>query len=163
MATSIQILLGILNWLHLTATVLWFGAMTTNTLVVVPSAGAALEPPAVGKLMSTIMKKFRPLIYVSILILLTTGVIITSIMNPAFIDLATEWGIVTMIKHVFIAIAVIATLYSFEVLAPKVARVAAQGPSPELAQLQKLQMNVAKVGLVMAMVILFLVGIQTAL
>ncbi len=163
MATILQIILGLLNWLHLTATVVWFGAMTTNAFIIVPSVGASLEPPAAGKLMNAIMKRFRLLVYVSILILLTTGVIITSIMNPAFIDLATEWGIVSLIKHVVIAITIIAVLYSFEVLAPKVARVAAQGPSPELAQLQKIQMNVAKVGLFMASVILFLVGIQTAL
>ena len=163
MATTLQILLGLLNWLHLTATVIWFGGMTTNALIVAPSAGASLEPPAVGKLMSTIMKRFRPVVYISILIIIITGAMITSIMNPAFIDLATEWGMVSLIKHVVIAITVIAVIYSFEVLAPKVARVAAQGPSPELAQLQKIQMNVAKIGLVMALVILFLVGIQTAL
>lgn len=163
MATALQILLGLLNWLHLTATVIWFGGLTTNALLVMPSAGAALEPPAVGKLMSNFMKRFRPLVYISILIITITGAMITSIMSPAFFDITTEWGIVSLIKHVVIAITVIAVIYSFEVLAPKVAKLAAQGPSPELAQLQKVQMNVAKVGLVMALVILFLVGLQTAL
>ncbi|MFW9809130.1 MAG: hypothetical protein ACFFE6_07095, partial [Candidatus Thorarchaeota archaeon] len=59
--------------------------------------------------------------------------------------------------------AVIATLYGFEVLAPKVAKLAAQGPSPELAQLQKIQMNSAKIGFIIALLILLLTGIQTAL
>ncbi|MHA1962624.1 MAG: hypothetical protein ACW99U_20725 [Candidatus Thorarchaeota archaeon] len=48
-------------------------------------------------------------------------------------------------------------------MAPKVAKMAAQGPSPELAKFQQLQMTVAKVGFVMAMLILLLTGIQTAL
>ncbi|MHA2044728.1 MAG: hypothetical protein ACW99G_08030 [Candidatus Thorarchaeota archaeon] len=140
---------------------LW--ALTTNALIVTPAAGESLDPPLVGKLMGSIMKRFRRVVYISILIIIITGAIITSIMEPAFINLATEWGIVSLIKHIVIAITVIAVLYSFEVLSPKVAKLAAQGPSPELAQLQKVQMNVAKVGLVMALVILFLVGLQTAL
>ncbi len=163
MATSIQILLGLLNWLHLTATVMWFGGMSTNLLVVGPSVGASLDPPTAGKFMSAVMKKFRILVYICIVIILITGVLINYMMNPGFFDLATEWGMVTFIKHIIIAITVIAVLYAFEVLAPKVAKVAAQGPSPELARLQKVQMNVAKVGFVFALVILFLVGIQTAL
>ncbi|MHA2211881.1 MAG: hypothetical protein ACXAEN_08145 [Candidatus Thorarchaeota archaeon] len=163
MATPIQILLGSLNWLHLVATVAWFGGLTTNVLVLMPSLGASLDPPSAGKFMSTYMGRFRPLVYVSILILVLTGAIIAWIMNPTYLELASEWAIVMAVKHVIVAIAIIATMYSFEILAPKVAKMAAQGPSPELAKFQQLQMTVAKVGFVMAMLILLLTGIQTAL
>ncbi|MFW9789356.1 MAG: hypothetical protein ACFFE2_17255 [Candidatus Thorarchaeota archaeon] len=163
MATSIQILLGVLNWFHLIATVTWFGGLSTNVLVLMPSIGASLEPPAAGNFMNNYMKKFKPLVYVSILILLTTGVIITLMMNPTYLSLSSEWAIVLLIKHVLIAFAVIATIYGFEVLAPKVAKLAAQGPSPELAQLQKVQMNSAKIGFIIALLILLLTGVQTAL
>ncbi|MFW9809753.1 MAG: hypothetical protein ACFFE6_10290, partial [Candidatus Thorarchaeota archaeon] len=121
MVTSTQILLGVMNWLHLVATVAWFGGLSTNILVLMPSIGASLEPPAAGKFMNNYMKKFRPLVYASILILLTTGAIITVMMNPAYLSLSSEWSIVLLIKHALIAFAVIATLYGFEVLAPKVA------------------------------------------
>ncbi|MFW9817773.1 MAG: hypothetical protein ACFFEW_17790, partial [Candidatus Thorarchaeota archaeon] len=137
--------------------------ITTNILVLMPSIGASLEPPAAGKLMSNYMKKFRPLVYVSILILITTGAIITVLMNPAYLSLSSEWSIVLLVKHTLIAFAVIATIYGFEVLAPKVAKLAAQGPSPELAQLQKIQMNSAKIGFIIALLVLLLTGIQTAL
>lgn len=163
MVTSTQLILGVLNWLHLVATVAWFGGLSTNILVLMPSIGASLDPPAAGKLMSNYMKKFRPLVYVSILILITTGAIITVMMNPAYLSLSSEWSIVLLIKHALIAFAVIATLYGFEVLAPKVAKLAAQGPSPELAQLQKIQMNSAKIGFIIALLILLLTGFQTAL
>ncbi|MFW9982681.1 MAG: hypothetical protein ACFFE3_12305 [Candidatus Thorarchaeota archaeon] len=163
MVTSTQLILGVLNWLHLVATVAWFGGLSTNILVLMPSIGASLDPPAAGKLMSNYMKKFRPLVYVSILILITTGAIITVMMNPAYLSLSSEWSIVLLIKHALIAFAVIANLYGFEIMAPKVAKLAAQGPSPELAQLQKIQMNSAKIGFIIALLILLLTGFQTAL
>jgi uncharacterized membrane protein len=163
MAAPIQILLGILNWLHLVATVMWFGGLTTNVFVLMPSVRATLEPPMGGAFLNTYMKKFRPVVYVSVLIIVISGVIITSIMNPSYLNLTSEWAIVLLIKHVLVTLAIIATIYSFEILAPKVATLGAQGPSPELAQLQQIQLNAAKIAVVIAMLILLLTGIQTAL
>ncbi len=158
-----QIILGILNWLHLVATVTWFGGITTNALVLVPSLGASLDPPTAGGFMNTYMKKFKPLVYVSILVLILTGVFITGLLNPGYLEFSNEWSLILLIKHVFVALAVLATLYGFEVLAPKIAKLAAQGPSPELAQLQKVQMTSVKIAVVMAFIILLLTGFQTAL
>ncbi|MFW9965294.1 MAG: hypothetical protein ACFFCX_17100 [Candidatus Sifarchaeia archaeon] len=163
MAAPIQILLGILNWLHLVATVVWFGGLTTNVLTLMPTLRATLEPPMVGGFMNTYMKKFRPIVYVSILVLVITGVIITLILNPSYLGLTSEWAIVLLVKHILVAFAIIATIYGFEILAPKVAALAAKGPSPELAQLQKIQLNAAKIGVIIAMLVLLLTGIQTAL
>ncbi|MHA2143069.1 MAG: hypothetical protein ACXADD_16410, partial [Candidatus Thorarchaeota archaeon] len=84
MATPAQILLGVLNWLHLVATVTWFGGLTTNVFILMPSLGSTLEPPVVGNFLNTYMKRFRPLVYVSILILISTGAIITIMMNPLY-------------------------------------------------------------------------------
>ncbi|NIO37394.1 DUF4149 domain-containing protein [Candidatus Bathyarchaeota archaeon] len=163
MVAPIQITLGLLNWLHLVATVTWFGGVTTNVLLVAPSLGVSLEPPAAGKFMNEFMKKFRPLVYVSIIVLVATGAILTWILDPLYLGLASEWAIVLTIKHIVIAIAIIGSLYSFEVLGPKAAKLAAQGPSPELAQLQRIQMNAARMGFILVLLILLLTGLQTAL
>lgn len=160
---GMQLLLGILNWLHLVATVTWFGGITTNAMVLVPSMGASLDPPTAGKFMNIYMKKFKPLVYISIIILISTGLIITVLLNPLYLALSSEWAIILLIKHVFVALAVLATLYGFEVLAPKIAKLAAQGPSPELAQLQKVQMTSVKMAVIIAFIILLLTGFQTAL
>ncbi|UCE10853.1 MAG: DUF4149 domain-containing protein [Candidatus Thorarchaeota archaeon] len=163
MATPIQLLIGFMNWLHLIATVAWFGGLTVNVLILMPSMQATLDPPTAGKLLNTYMGRFRRLVYVSILVLVLTGAAIAWIMNPAYLELSSEWSIIMAIKHVIVAIAIIATLYSFEILAPKVARLAAQGPSPELAKLQQIQMTAARVAFIVALLILLLTGIQTAL
>lgn len=46
---GLQIVLSILNFLHLSATVIWIGGMTTNMLVLTPSMKEALEPAIAGR------------------------------------------------------------------------------------------------------------------
>ncbi|MFW9974201.1 MAG: hypothetical protein ACFFDQ_02895 [Candidatus Thorarchaeota archaeon] len=163
MAAPIQIVLGILNWLHLASTVIWFGGLTTNVLVLMPSLRMTLDPPVIGSFMNTYMKKFRPLVYISMLVIVVTGATITAIINPSYLSLTSEWAVALLIKHVLVAFAIIASIYSFEVLAPKVAALGAKGPSPELARLQAIQLSAAKIAVIVAMLILLLTGIQTAL
>lgn len=49
------ILSSLINFLYIFATVVWFGAMTTNAFILLPSIREALEPPAAGKLMDAFM------------------------------------------------------------------------------------------------------------
>ncbi|MGQ9469701.1 MAG: hypothetical protein ACUVTD_07800 [Nitrososphaerales archaeon] len=57
------------------ATVIWIGGMATNLLVLLPSMREALEPPIMGKLMGSVMKRFRPLVYASMIILVASGIV----------------------------------------------------------------------------------------
>ena len=54
-------------------------------------------------------------------------------------------------------------VYSFEVLAPKVAKLAAKGPSPELLKAQKLQLRLASTGFALGLIILLLIAIVLSL
>lgn len=160
-----QILLGLLNSCHLMATVAWIGGIVTNALVLMPSAQEALPPPMVGKLMGSVMKRFRFLVYLSIVTFLLSGILMT-LLDPNYVgllDLGSMWAVIILIKHVVVAIFIYFAIYAFEVLAPKVAEAAAKGPSPELARLQKRQMRGAKMGFVLAIVIIILTGFATAL
>jgi uncharacterized membrane protein len=67
------IFLSVVNWIHLFATVVWIGGMTTNLFVVLPSIRETLEPGVMGKLMGAVMKRFRVWIYISIVLLVLTG------------------------------------------------------------------------------------------
>ncbi|MFQ5759217.1 MAG: CopD family protein, partial [Candidatus Bathyarchaeia archaeon] len=113
----------------------------------------------------SVMKRFRPLVYLSIVTFLFSGIAMTLLDENylGFLDLSTPWAVVMLIKHVIVGIFIYLAIYSFEGLAPKVAEVAAKGPSPELARLQRLQMRGAKIGLGLGIVILLLTGIATAL
>lgn len=155
---------SIVNFFHLFATVAWFGAMTTNAFIIMPSIRGSLEPPVAGKLMAAIMKRFRVLVYTSIGVLILTGILTSGVgqSSRGFMQFDNLWNTILSVKHIIIIIIVIAVIYAFEGLAPKVARLAAKGPSPELARLQKKQMTFSIVGLIMAIIILILTGILVA-
>ncbi|MDO8578822.1 MAG: hypothetical protein Q7R50_06545 [Dehalococcoidales bacterium] len=159
------VLLSIVNWLHLAATVTWLGAMVTNMLVLMPAARETLEPQVMGRFMGSFMKKFRPLVYLSIIALVVTGVIMM-LLNRHYLgilDFGNLWTWLLLVKHIIIIIMVVMVIYAFETLAPKVGKLAAAGPSPELAKLQKLQMNIAMAGLLMALSVLLLTSVITAI
>lgn len=158
-------LLSVLNWLHLAATVTWFGAMVTNFFVLMPAARESLEPPVMGRLFGSFMKRFRPLVYICIVTLALTGMVMM-ILNRHYLgplDFGNPWAQLLLVKHILIIVMVVMVVYAFEVLAPRVARTAAAGPSPQLAQLQKFQMRVGAIGLVLALVVLLLTSIITAI
>lgn len=166
MSDSVKLfLLSGVNGLHLIATVFWIGAVSTNILILLPSMKKALEPPVMGRLMGAVMKRFRTLVYISMVTLGVTGIVM-NLLNKnylGFMKLGNTWSIITLIKHVFTAVLVILVLYAFESLAPKVSRLAAKGPSPEFVRLQKLQINLGKTGLVLGIIILLLTGVMTAI
>jgi uncharacterized membrane protein len=154
-----------MDWLHLLATVVWIGGMTTNLLVTLPALGEVLEPPMAGKLMGAIMKRFKPLIYTSMIILVISGLIM-SIFNksyPGLMQLGNLWSIIALIKHLLVALLIIIGIYAFEGLAPKIMKLAAKGPSPEIAALQKLQKKLALGGLGLGVLILLLTSIMSTI
>ena len=154
-------LASVLNFLHLFATVAWFGAATTNAFILMPSISESLEPPIAGKLISAVMRRFRIVVYISMVVLIVTGIFMTSSLR--FLEFNSLWSIIHSVKHIFIIIVVILVIYAFEGLGRKVSRLAQKGPSPELASLQKKQIIFSKVGLVMAIIIMILTGILTAI
>ena len=154
------ILASVLNFFHLFATVAWFGAAITNAFILMPSIGETLEAPVAGKLIGAVMKRFRIITYTSIGILIVTGILLTN--GLKFMLFISLWATISSVKHIFIIIVVILVIYAFEGLGRKVSRLAAKGPSPELARLQKKQIMISKVGLVLAIIILILTGILTA-
>ncbi len=159
------IVLSAVNWLHLGATVIWLGAMVTNMLVLVPTAKENLEPQVMGRFLGAFMKRFRPLVYISITALTITGVIMM-LLNKHYLgalDIGNLWTQLLVVKHLLTVILIIGVIYSFEVLTHRIGWLAAAGPSPQLAQLQKLQARLSVVGLVIAMIVLLLTSIITAI
>ena len=160
----LQLALGTMNFIHLLGTTLWIGGMFVNRLIFLPSVREGLEPNDIGKLMSLVMKRFRITAYASIVLLTITGISMTLFNNSysGLLVFENTWSIILFLKHAEILVLVLLAIYSFEVLAPKVARVATKGPSPELTSLQNTQMRLATVGIISGLVILLLTGLATA-
>jgi len=146
------------DFLHILATTVWIGSMFFNFAILRPAMIKTLSPPDVGKLMAEVMKKTRIVVYISIIVLGVTGIPLKIINEnySSIIDFENSWAIVSFIKHLCYGILVLLALYSFELLGPKVQKMAKKGPSPQFQQLQKKQAMVGLLAFLTAMVILIL-------
>jgi uncharacterized membrane protein len=152
----------VFKWVHLMATVAWIGGMFTNFFIYLPAMSKVLDPPTAGKLMGTVMKRFRIMVYISMSLFLITGMISGYLHSSSGDAAAVEssWNLLVAFKVGVFAIMVFLAIYAFEFLAPKVAKIAAKGPSPELVRIQKSQMILATIGFIMGILI---VAISAAL
>jgi uncharacterized membrane protein YobD (UPF0266 family) len=93
-----------------------------------------------------------------LLVLFVTGIPmkIASEYYVAIINFDTAWETASFVKHVLVAILALVALYSFELLSPKVGRLAAKGPSAELVNLRKRQQKMAAVSFLLGIAIVFI-------
>jgi len=158
------IVAAIIDWLHLTATVAWLGGVFINNLALSPSVRESLEPPVMGRFMGSYMKRFRVLAYVCGGILVVTGVIMT-LLSPHYaggFDLSSPWALFFLLKLIFVVALIPIGIYILEVLSPKIGRVGAKGPSPELAKLQKLLSNLGMTAFGIGLLILLFSAVTSA-
>jgi uncharacterized membrane protein len=159
------ILQTILDFLHLIATVAWIGGMFFNFLVVMPTVQKVLDPPTAGKFLGFMFKRVRVVVYVSLLILFVTGIPmkIASEYYVSIINFDNTWETVGFIKHVFVGLLALMAFYSFEILSPKVWKLAASGPSTQLAGLKKQQMMLGAIAFLFGIIVIFLSAVMNYL
>jgi uncharacterized membrane protein len=162
--TSELAILSAMNWLHLLATVVWIGGVVVNVMILSPAAKESLEPPMMMRLWGAIMKRFRVLVYISMGIFIATGIVMM-FMNSGYgdsFDFGDTWTLVLVLKHIFVLILIIVGIYMLEGVFPKLARLAAKGPSPELGKAEKRQRVVGATSLILAIIILALTAVNGA-
>jgi uncharacterized membrane protein len=157
--------LSVVNWFHLVATVVWIGGIFLTVTAISTAAKQSLEPPAMGRFMNSFLKRFRVLAFVSIGVLVVTGVFMM-LWNKLYaggMDFGNPWVLFVVLKHVFVLILIILCVYSLQGISPKIERLGAKGPSPKLAKLQKLQMRIGVTNMVLGLIILAFTAITGAI
>ena len=147
-----------IDWIHILATITWIGGMFTNLFIIRPTIYQFLSPADAGKFLGAMMKRFRIMVYGSIVVLGITGIPL-KIINENYISIINfenNWEIISFIKHICYGVLVLIAIYSFEFLSPRVVRVAETGPSAELQSLRKRQMALGGFAFLTALVILIL-------
>jgi putative copper export protein len=155
---SKQIVFALVTFLHDLFTVVWVGGLITLGLIVLPSARAVLGMGSeTKKLMNTIQKRLSPLIYVSILGLIVTGLLLSR-RSPAFQGLfgfGSAYATVLSVKHVLVVLMVGIALYRRLVLGRK--------SSPSSPRQEKLKVGLLLVNVVLGIAVLLLSGFSVAL
>ena len=96
-------------WLHMLATVIWAGSLASISLLVQPAMKHTLDPETQLVFIEAIQKRFEPIAWFSISLLVVTGLFQMSV-NPhynGFLSTSTQWSLAILAKHILGIIAVV--------------------------------------------------------
>ncbi len=117
------------DFIHVLATVIWFGGMFTNFLVIKPVLAGTVDPATASRLTGAMLGRLRVLVYGAIVVLGVTGIPL-KIVDPHYTDIVNldhAWGIASFCKHVLYCALVVMAFLNFQIIAPRLARAAAAG------------------------------------
>ncbi len=119
-----QAALTLAFWLHMAATIVWIGGLFYQAVVVNP----ALErfPEQRGRLANDLRRRFQPLAWLSLFVLIGTGLLQMS-GNPNYEGLfavSNPWSRSILAKHVAIGVMVLVAAYQTWVLNPRLSLLA---------------------------------------
>ena len=156
--------LSLAHWLHMLATVLWFGGNAFIGIILVPVLSKTLDKKDFGKVMGAVMGVFKRVVYISMLILGVTGSIIMVVDGnyEGAGQVSNLWSILTVIKHIIVILLIAVAVYNFQILGPKAGKAAATG-SADAPKLQALQMKMAKIGSLLAISIILCTAFMMAI
>lgn len=110
--------------LHILAAVTWIGGMTFLSLVLAPLVRGRKAAPEFMALFRSAALRFRPIVWVAIVVLLATGPMLLSLRGIHVTSPASWPGIVT-VKLTLVALLVSLTLLHDLLFGPQVSRVSA--------------------------------------
>ncbi len=88
-------------WLHMLATVVWIGGLTSMVLFVLPAAQSSLGPQEYAGFLDRVTRKLDPLGWLSLTVLVGTGLFqMSASPNYAgFLVIGNRWAVAIFIKH----------------------------------------------------------------
>ncbi|HET7143048.1 MAG TPA: CopD family protein [Anaerolineales bacterium] len=159
MTTPPSWVLAIVYWLHMLATVTWVGSLAAINLLVLPASKRTLKPVDQLSFISAMQKKFEPLTWFCISLLLVTGLIqmSTSPHYDGYLSLSTQWSMAILTKHVLGAImVVVSAIQTWEVI-PAIHRLLMKketADTDEILKLQRRELILLRTNLMLSILIL---------
>ena len=148
------------NFLHLLATVSWIGGIIFINIVLFPSQ-TAIEPSQRGKLFGAVVKRFTVVVWISVIVLLLTGLYKTPssmLFNPV-----SRFGFWLTVKHIAILLMIINGILLTFVISPKMRKLSPQPGEQPLTEFIKAQKNIGTIALanmILGIIILFCVSMM---
>lgn len=107
------VVLAIMYWLHMLATVVWIGGLTTMAIMVLPAAHRFLDPTKYLSFLSLAQSRLQWLGWFSLFVLTVTGMFQMS-SNPSyegFLAIHNPWSVAILAKHLVIGLMIITSAY----------------------------------------------------
>lgn len=160
--------LSLAYWLHMLATILWIGGLSAVVLLVLPAARQGLEVEQYARLLDRIERRLDPLGWLSLAVLLGTGLFQMSA-NPNYAGLLAinnRWAIAILIKHLLFLVMIAVSAYLTWGLFPSLRRIALlRARGQEVAGAERLvrrELTLLRLNLILGVVILALTSLARA-
>ncbi|HEY3343940.1 MAG TPA: CopD family protein [Anaerolineaceae bacterium] len=115
-----QFVLALVYWLHMLATVIWVGSLTSLAVLVAPTARKVLDAGQQVTFLGQAHLRLQNLGWFSLGLLVVTGLFQMS-SNPnyhGFLAIANIWAVAILVKHMLIGAMIAVTAYTTFILTP---------------------------------------------
>jgi uncharacterized membrane protein len=157
--------LTIAYWLHMLATVIWIGGITTVSLFLIPISQKTLSREHYAALIDQIGERLNSIGWFSLALLMVTGLIQMSA-NPnygGFLAITNRWGVAILLKHLVFGATIISTAFLTWKVFPALRRSAlrrAKGlPTPEEVHNRSQERRLLRLNLALSILILALTAL----
>ena len=151
--------MALINFLHLSSTVIWIGSIVFITLILFPILKRLTEEFS-STVFKIIFSVFRKITVVSIIIIIISGILIAARLSDAELTLHSAYGIIFLLKHllivVILALVLIANYYFF----PKIHKFCQLKKENELCSYQKQLIGIMSASMVLGLVTLALTAVM---
>jgi uncharacterized membrane protein len=149
--------------LHMAATVSWVGGLLFQAAILMPAIQRSLDPAAAARLLETLRRRFDPLAWLSLAVLVATGLTQMGA-NPnyeGFLAFGNRWAAAILAKHAVIAGMVGLAAYQTWFLYPRLTRLTlVRGGAPEAAAAaSRQQASLGRLNLIFSAAVLALTAI----
>jgi uncharacterized membrane protein len=152
--------LTLIFWTHMLATVLWIGGLTVLLFVVLPLVNRILPAENRAVLLEQIQRRFDPISWGCLLLLVATGLFQMSA-NPnyqGFLAINNRWAAAILIKHLLFGVMIIVNAVLTWGVLPGLKRVALKRQkgidAPEDASLRRRELFLLRLNFVLGVLIL---------
>ncbi len=158
-------------FLHLLATVVWLGGLFLLTLLVWPETRRSLsENPERYRLLGRLRKRFQPLTWLSLAVLIVTG-LFQMTADPHYegmLQFGSPWSRAILLKHVALVGMVGCGILLQWRVAPALERLGwllerERGDAAEWARLRRQEVRLARISVALALLVLIFTAWATAL
>lgn len=159
MTTPPTWILALTYWLHMLATVTWVGSLAAINILVLPASRRTLKLVDQLSFISALQKRLEPIAWFSISLLVVTGLIqmSTSPHYDGFLSISTQWSMAILAKHgLGVIMIIVSAIQTWEVI-PAIHRLLMKketANSDELAKLQRRELILLRVNLILSILIL---------
>ena len=158
-------------FLHLLATVIWLGGLFLLTLLVWPETRRSLAGnPQRYRLLGRLRKRFQPLTWLSLAVLIVTGVfqMTADAHYEGMLQFGSPWSRAILLKHVALAGMVVCGLLLQWRVAPALERLGwllerERGDAAEWARLRRQELRLARISIALGLLVLIFTAWATAL